>query len=183
MTKIYIVRHGQTDYNKAHKLQGRIDISLNETGLEQAKTVATSLENVGFDVIYYSPLTRAKQTADEVYKKHKNSEYIEAPEIIERNFGDYEGQFIPDDSPYFGLWDYNTEPNVIKGGESMEDMKKRIFPFLDKLLEDRKDQNICLVCHGGAGLIIREYFEGAPASKNLLDFSPIPNGEAIIFER
>lgn len=46
-----------------------------------------------------------------------------------------------------------------------------------------KNQNVCLVCHGGVGLIICEYFEGTPKSNNLLDFSAIRNGEAIIFER
>lgn len=61
--------------------------------------------------------------------------------------------------------------------------KKRVFPFLDKLLAERKNQNVCLVCHGGVGLIICEYFEGTPKSNNLLDFSAIRNGEAIIFER
>ncbi len=65
----------------------------------------------------------------------------------------------------------------------MDDMKKRILPFLDKILMEHKDQNVCLVCHGGVGLIIREYFEGTPASKNLLDFPPILNGEVVVFEK
>ena len=90
MTKFYIVRHGQTDYNKEHKIQGRLNIPLNEAGMEQAKNIADSLENVYFDTIYYSPLIRARQTADEVLKKHSDAKFIEAPEIIERDFGDYE---------------------------------------------------------------------------------------------
>ncbi len=65
----------------------------------------------------------------------------------------------------------------------MYDMKKRILPLLDKILMEHKDQNVCLVCHGGVGLIIREYFEGTPASKNLLDFPPILNGEVVVFEK
>lgn len=183
MTKFYIVRHGQTDYNKTRKIQGRLDIPLNESGMEQAKNIASNLETANFDAIYYSPLTRAKQTADEIFKKHDNADFIEAPEIIERNFGDYEGQPSDVDPPYYGLWDCSLEPNSIKSGESMDDIRNRVFPFLDKLLVERKNQTICLVCHGGVGLIIREYFEGIPESKNLLDFSPIPNGEAIIFEK
>ena len=183
MTKFYIVRHGQTDYNKEHRILGRLDIPLNETGIEQAKNIADSFRNVHFDAIYYSPLTRAKQTASEILKKHGNAEFIEAPEIIERDFGDYGGESNNVEPPYYGLWDYSLESKAIKGGESMEDIKKRVFPFLDKLLAERKNQNVCLVCHGGVGLIIREYFEGMPESKNLLDFSPIPNGEAIVFEK
>ena len=183
MTKLYIVRHGQTDYNKEHKIQGRLNIPLNEAGIEQAKNIAGSLENVHFDAIYYSPLIRAKQTADEMHKRHDNTEFIEALEIIERDFGDYEVKPSNVEPPYYGLWDYSLESESIKGGESMEDIKKRVFPFLDRLLVERKNQNVCLVCHGGVGWIIREYFEGIPESKNLLDFSPIPNGEAIVFEK
>ena len=104
-------------------------------------------------------------------------------EIIERNFGDYKGESSNVEPPCYGLWDYSLESKSIKGGESMEDIKKRVFPFLDKLLVERKNQNICLVCHGGVGLIIREYFEGMPKRKNLLDFSPIPNEGAVVFEK
>ncbi|MBQ3946407.1 MAG: histidine phosphatase family protein, partial [Alphaproteobacteria bacterium] len=88
MTKFYIVRHGQTDYNKEHKLQGRLDTPLNETGMEQAKTIAESLKDIHFDVIYYSPLTRAKQTTDELIKTHSEAKVLEAKEIIERDFGE-----------------------------------------------------------------------------------------------
>ena len=183
MTKFYIVRHGQTDFNKNHKIQGRLDVPLNESGMEQAKKIATDLTKVKFDAIYYSPLIRAKQTADEVAREHSSAEYIEAPEIMERDFGEYEGKPSDVEPPYYGLWDYSLELESIKGGESMQDIKARVFPFLDKLLVERKNQSICLVCHGGVGLIIREYFEGIPESRNLLDFSPIPNGEAVIFEK
>lgn len=183
MTKFYIVRHGQTDYNKDHKIQGRLDIQLNESGLEQAKKIALNLKDAHFDAIYYSPLTRARQTAEEVYKNHRETDYIEAPEIIERDFGEYEGQPSDVEPPYYGLWDYSLEAKAIKGGESMSDIKSRVFPFLDELSAKHESQNVCLVCHGGVGLIIREYFEGAPKSNNLLDYTPIPNGEAIIFEK
>ncbi len=183
MTKFYIVRHGQTDYNIDFRFQGRLDIPLNDLGKEQAKKVAESLANVDFDVIYYSPLTRAKQTAEEVRKYHSESEYLEAPEIIERDFGDYEGMPSDVEPPSYGLWNYNLEFDAVKNGETLEDLKKRIFPFLDKLVSERGGQTVCLVCHGGVGLIICEYFEGAPESGDLLDLTEIPNGEAIVFEK
>lgn len=182
MTKFYIVRHGETDYNKNSTLQGRIDIPLNETGKAQAKQIAEELKDVEFDVVYCSPLTRAKQTAEEILK-NRGVEYIEAPEIIERNFGELEGTVCSDyELPFYGLWNYNLEPTVLKGGESMDDMKKRIFPFLDKLRKERIGQTICLVCHGGVTLIIREYFEGVPESGSLLDYPQVQNGKVIIFE-
>lgn len=183
MTKFYIVRHGQTDFNKNHIIQGRLDVPLNESGMEQAKKIATDLTKVKFDAIYYSPLIRAKQTADEVAREHSSAEYIEAPEIMERDFGDYEGKPSNVEPPYYGLWDYNLESESVKNGETMEDIKNRVFPFLNKIVDERKDQTVCLVCHGGVGLIIREYFEGTPSSRNLMDFLPIPDGEAVVFEK
>lgn len=183
MTKFYIIRHGQTDYNKALKLQGRLDIPLNEAGMEQAKKMAENLADVNFDTIFYSPLIRAKRTADEIFKYHPASKYEEAPAIIERNFGDYEGKTGDVNPPYYGLWDRKLEQQAIRNGETIDDMEKRVFPFLDELTKKYQGKTICLVCHGGTGLIIREYFEGAPESGNMLDFTPIPNGEALIFEK
>ena len=183
MTKFYIVRHGQTDYNKKHRFQGRSDVPLNEVGVEQAKKIADSLADVDFGAIYYSPLIRAKQTADEIYKKHSGARYLETPEIAERDFGDYEGEPSDVKPLCHGLWNRNLESGIIKNGETMEDMEKRVFPFLDKVIDEYEGKIVCLVCHGGVGLIIREYFEGVPESGNLLDFSQIPNGEAIVFER
>ena len=183
MTKFYIVWHGQTDYNKSHRIQGKLDVPLNGVGKEQARKIADDLAGINFDAIYYSSLTRAKQTANEIYKNHKNAKYIEAPEIVERNFGDYEEEFVADKPACFELWNRDRELELVKNGETMDDMKRRIFPFLDKLAFEHKDETICLVCHGGTSLIIREYFEGMPESGNLLDFPPIQNGGVVIFEK
>ena len=183
MTKFYIVRHGQTDFNKALRIQGSLDNPLNETGKKQAKDTAERLKDVQFDAIYYSPLKRAKDTADEIVKYHKGVDYIEAPEIRERDFGDYEGVENNVQPSFFGVWDYNYEPKVKGKFETLAEIKGRIRPFLDVLIKKHPNQTICLVCHGGATLIIKEYFEGTPESKNLLDWWPIPNGEALIFEK
>ena len=61
--KIYITRHGQTDYNAKELMQGQIDIPLNETGIAQAKATRKKVEDVKFDAVYSSPLDRAKTTA------------------------------------------------------------------------------------------------------------------------
>ena len=122
MTKFYIVRHGQTDYNKKHRFQGRSDVPLNEVGVEQAKKIADSLADVDFGAIYYSPLIRAKQTADEIYKKHSGARYLETPEIAERDFGDYEGEPSDVKPLCHGLWNRHLAYGIIKNGETMEDM-------------------------------------------------------------
>ena len=181
MTKFYIVRHGQTDYNKRKIIQGHLDIPLNEVGIEQAKLAAKNLKDVNFDAIFYSPLLRAKRTADEILKDHLQTSFIVAPEIMERGFGDYEGKTLSAEEPF---WNYALEPKLTgKNVETLEAMKERVFPFIDKVANDYKDQTVCLVCHGGVGMIIREYFEGTPSSKNLMDYPQMTNGEAMIFEK
>lgn len=183
MPKIYLVRHGQTDYNARHLLQGRLDVPLNETGLAQARESAEKLKDIPFQKIYYSPLKRARQTAEEIYNFHTESEFVEAPELSERYFGKYEGMPGGDnpEMPYFGLWNAKTEAAVLADAESMDEMRARIFPFLDMVCAASGD--ICLVCHGGVALIARDYFLGTPESGNLLDFPRAKNAEILFFEK
>ncbi len=83
--------------------------------------------------------------------------------------------------PYFGLWNAATEPAALADAESMDDMRARIYPFLDKVCA--LTGNICLVCHGGVALIVREYFLGAPEGGNMLNFPRLKNAEILVFEK
>ncbi len=78
---IYIVRHGQTDWNVKGIYQGRIDIPLNETGREQARKTKKELEGIKFDKVFSSPLKRALETAQIIC----NNEIITDKRIIERS--------------------------------------------------------------------------------------------------
>lgn len=88
--KIYLIRHGETDWNLEQRLQDATDIPLNENGLELARETAKGLQDVPFDVVYTSPLTRARQTA-EIIRGHRNIPLIEEPRLKEICFGVYEG--------------------------------------------------------------------------------------------
>ena len=90
---IYIVRHGETDWNKEHKVQGAVDIPLNKYGIHLAEETADGLENIRFDAAYSSPLSRAKKTA-EVILKGRNIKIKEDKRIQEICFGAYEGMCI-----------------------------------------------------------------------------------------
>ena len=68
---IYFVRHGETDFNLYGISQGQLQTSLNSTGLKQAEKIAKKLKSIKFDLIFCSPLIRAKQTAEEINKYHK----------------------------------------------------------------------------------------------------------------
>jgi broad specificity phosphatase PhoE len=155
--KIYAIRHGQTDWNKEEKIQGRTDIPLNETGILQAEEAAENFKNKEIAKIYSSPLVRAVKTA-EIINEKINVSITPDVRLIERDFGDYEGLFIKD-SPMDGLRRY-TGVHKIPNGETFDKMILRIFGFLDEVILPK--QNILLVTHGHVLRVIDWYFKGIP---------------------
>src|SRR5690625_4830440 len=93
MGKIFMIRHGLTEYNKALRLQGSSDIPLNEAGLLQAKTASEFLKDEKFDVILSSPLSRAHATA-EIINEHHDLKIHKMNELKEQYFGQFEGEHI-----------------------------------------------------------------------------------------
>ncbi len=85
---IYIVRHGQTDYNVEGRYGGRIDVPLNDTGIKQAQELHEKLKDIKFDLVYSSPLQRAIKTAEIIC----DNEIIKDDRIIERDNGELEGK-------------------------------------------------------------------------------------------
>ena len=90
---IYLIRHGETDYNKVRRLQGVTDIPLNARGIELAQKTAERLKDIHFDRIYTSPLIRARKTA-EIIRGNRDLEIIPTEGLREISFGDYEGLTI-----------------------------------------------------------------------------------------
>ena len=87
---LYIMRHGKTEWNQQHKLQGRTDIPLNDEGRKMAEAAHTEYLDVHFDVCYTSPLIRAKETA-EIVLRDRNVPIITDDRLVEMSFGCYEG--------------------------------------------------------------------------------------------
>lgn len=173
---VYFVRHGQTDWNVDHKIQGSVDTELNQTGIQQANEMRDKLAGMNFAAIYTSPLQRAKNTAKIIAQAHKDVPLIEAPEIAERNFGTYEGMSNGPGDNYYGLFDYSMHVEAIDG-ESLEDLAARVYPFLETVRKNHKERDVLIVAHQGIGLIIREYYRGRPKSGNLMELSRLGNGE------
>ncbi len=88
---LYVIRHGQTEWNVMKKMQGSIDIPLNKKGIKQAYITKKNLDHISIDVIFCSPLKRAKQTA-EIINKGRNLEIIYDERLKERNYGEFEGE-------------------------------------------------------------------------------------------
>ena len=162
--KIYVTRHGQTDWNVQGKTQGRADIELNEVGIKQAKQTKEELKNIDIDLIICSPLKRAKKTA-EIINEGRNIQIIFDNQIIERNFGEFEGKKIKFDE----FWDYNAHPRYQRA-ETIQEIISRISNFLDKIKEEYKDKNVLLVTHGGVSIAINCYFKGIPEDGKIINY-------------
>ena len=89
---LYIMRHGKTDWNEQHKLQGRTDIPLNENGIAMAKKAAEEYRDIHLDICYCSPLKRAEQTARIVLSGRKTQVPVVIDDrLMEMGFGEYGG--------------------------------------------------------------------------------------------
>ena len=149
---LYIMRHGKTDWNLLHKLQGKTDIPLNDMGRQMARQACERYKDVHFDVCYCSPLTRARQTA-ELVLEGRNIPVIIDERLSEMGFGIYEGTeevFEKPECPVRVLF-FNPEKYEAEGGaESLADLLKRTNEFLNEvafpLVNEGKD--VLIMGHG-----------------------------------
>ncbi len=156
---LYIMRHGKTEWNEKHKLQGRTDIPLNETGRKMAQNAAKEYSNFNFDVVYCSPLCRAKETA-EIICKNRNIPIMVDERLTEMGFGIYEGienSFQFPDCPINVLF-YHPEKYTIpvKNGESLDNLFSRTGEFIKEIVEPAliEGKDILIVGHGVMNLSI-----------------------------
>ena len=164
---VYFIRHGETDWNKDGKLQGRVDIPLNTEGRHVAELTGEALKKVPFDVAFTSPLARACETA-EIILRGRKIPIIKDERIIEVGFGTYEGVKRDD-------WDENienffrkSELYVLKGdGETLEGVLEREEAFLQELFGDEKyrDSIVLVSTHGAALSGLLTVIKGNPVAK------------------
>ncbi len=172
--KLLVTRHGQTDWNLAGKVQGKTDIELNETGLEQAKIAGEKLLNEKIDVIISSPLKRAKKTA-EIIRGNRNIPILLDKGIEERSFGEFEGK-TREEFDFEEIWNYKLNKQY-KDAESVGDLFTRVQGFLNKIKEEYNDKTVLLVTHGGVTVPIRATLEGIPNGMEVLRNLGIENCE------
>ena len=149
--KIYLVRHGETDWNQAGLLQGQTDIALNAQGLEQAREAAERLKEVPFEIAFCSPLIRAKRTAETIIGDRKITLTTDE-RLRELNFGPWEGvdiRTIKDaaSQPFTNPGSYVPPA----GAESFEQLYKRSGEFVDQVLLPLEGtyETVLVVAHGG----------------------------------
>lgn len=169
--EIYVVRHGETDYNVKKVFQGHIDIPLNENGKKQAQETAEKFKNIDVDMILVSPLQRTIQTAGPISQITGVPITIEE-RLIERCFGDMEGHQNREDWNIKMMLDY--EKNYDIGNiEPIQSLFKRIYDFLDEITEKYKDKKVVLVTHGAVSQPIECYFNGMPPIVDFEHLEPL----------
>lgn len=151
---IYLVRHGETDYNKTKKLQGWSDIPLNEYGIELAVKTAEGLKDIEFDKVFSSPFKRSYATAEKIVE-NRNMEIETDDRLKEIKLGPNEGDSYIEarkntDHPLHNFFRKPEDYSPIEGAESIADVKKRANEFLiEKVFPlERKYRSILIVAHG-----------------------------------
>ena len=152
MAKLYLVRHGETDYNNALRFQGQTDIPLNQTGIRQAEKVAGFFKDIPLQAIYTSSLKRARTTA-EIIGKRKGIEPQVTDALREMSFGIWENMNSNDiQKKYAKEWkDFFASPagTKIPQGESMSDVQKRAYPVVQQILDQHPEGDVAFIAHGG----------------------------------
>ena len=153
MKTLYIVRHGETEWNKIGKYQGITDVPLNENGIAQAKACGNALKDVHFDRILSSDLSRAFVTAETI-RGSRQLEITTDERLREINFGDWEKLLFSEiEERWPGLIDQMyRRPDIVKvpNGESFQEVQDRAWSAVsDFLNENNEDETILITCHGG----------------------------------
>ena len=154
ITRVFAIRHGETDWNVAARIQGQLDIGLNATGQRQARRLGLALADERLDAIYSSDLQRAWQTAQAVAMAAGGACAVQAESgLRERGFGVFEGlsfaeiaQRWPDQSE---RWKRRDPAFGAAGGEVLHDFYQRCMTTLARLAQAHPGQTIAIVAHGG----------------------------------
>ena len=151
MTRFFLVRHGETEWNRMRKIQGVSDIPLNDTGRAQAAALGDILSKHRFDLIVSSPLSRALETAQIVARKLGMPAPLVVEDLIERNYGEAEGSSGPELDQRYPA---GTE---IPGREERSEVTKRVVRTLHDLAVRHPDADIVAVAHGAVIRSVVEY--------------------------
>lgn len=166
--KLYVIRHGETKWNKMGIYQGDTDISLNEEGKNQALIVKEKIKDKKIDLIISSPLKRALETAEII--SDSKLKIISEPLIVERDLGIYEATPV-DDSGYDTKLYWNYKLNSSKNGvEAIKTLFDRVSIFLDKIKQKYDDKTILIVSHGATIRALNYIINGFKEDEDFLKF-------------
>lgn len=150
MTTVYLVRHGQTAWNREEVFRGRADIPLNETGRKEALLMGQYLRGISMDSIYSSPLSRALETAGAI-ARYQGKEVRILEGLIDIDFGGWQGishEVVRERyAELYRQWKENPHLVRFPEGESLEALRERALGTIQGVVRDRSDENLVMVSH------------------------------------
>ena len=150
LTELFLIRHGETKWNKELVFRGRSDIPLNEKGLSQAEATGAYLQKVDFSSVYCSPLSRAKQTAEAICLERKVKPQPCAA-FNDLSFGPWEGKTLKELTTLYPdaikTWQNYPHRHYISGAETLSEARKRASAEMEKLAEVNLGKTIAIVSH------------------------------------
>lgn len=163
--RVYLARHGQTDWNARHRLQGGTDVPLNDTGRAQARRLAGRLRGLRLDGVFSSALSRSRETAEIV----AGGTRVESlPGLNEQSLGEFEGKILDGSDPEMEetFRQRASDPDDdLGGGESESRFRARIHETLESIVRRHPDGAILIVGHGGTNQMILRDLLKLPAEK------------------
>lgn len=175
-TRVCIIRHGETDWNKEGRIQGQIDIPLNETGRAQALAMAYNSAHFQFSAVFSSDLARAMETAKALAQR-ENLEITALQQLRERHYGIFQGVTkteAPDQYPEaYALYQARDLQYNFETGESLTTFAQRVLNIFNWLVKHHSNQQIAVICHAGLLDVMYRHATGRPLHTER-DFA-IPN--------
>ena len=164
-TRICMVRHGETEWNTERRIQGHIDIGLNDTGLRQAELAGKCLRDAGIAAVYGSDLTRAWVTAQTIAQAVGLAP-VAVPEMRERCYGIFEGlTYAEAKARYpeaYAFFEVRDTDYCYDSGESLKALFARVTGKLAEIAAAHPGQNVVVVSHGGVLDIVNRFVRGSP---------------------
>ena len=150
MTRLYLVRHGQTAWNKEQRFRGRADVPLDEVGLAECRALAQAYREQSFDALYASPLTRCRQTLEPLARL-RQLEIQTLEGLVDIDFGEWQGRpknEIQAERPeLFEQWMQTPAQVTFPGGESLAQVRERALAAVDRIHTEHPDGTVVACTH------------------------------------
>jgi broad specificity phosphatase PhoE len=154
MGRLYLVRHGETEWNAQGRLQGHVDVALSEKGQRQAEAVARRLDGVCFQAAYSSDLSRTAETARIMLAQQQEVTLTATPQLRERHYGVFEGLTVAErQARYPDMFTASLSNDLDfapTDGETMSQVGVRMAAFVAELRERHLEETVLIAGHGGS---------------------------------
>jgi len=148
--RIFLIRHGETDWNRIRRFQGRSDLPLNQAGRDQARALALALKDESLMAMYSSPLSRAMETARLIKIFHTSTPLFEEEGLIEMDLGDFDGmeaqQWIHQYPNFQKAWLETPASVTMPGGENLQEVQARAIDTLERITRLYPSETTLLIC-------------------------------------